>query len=189
MNDELTLLKERAATLGINHSPNIGIEALRKKVDAALNDEPEAPEAGEESGGKKAGKAAREETPQEARARIRNKMMTEEMALVRVRLANLNPQKADLQGEFVTFANKYLGTHTKFIPFGEATDNGYHIEKCLLGVLKERMFNQVKTKPGPNGTIEIHQKMVPEYAIEILPPLTKEELDQLARQQAAAQGL
>jgi Uma2 family endonuclease len=40
-----------------------------------------------------------------------------------------------------------------------------------------------------NGQIHHESKLVPEFAIEVLDPLTPEELAQLARQQMAAQGL
>ena len=39
--DELTALKERAKVLGITHSPNIGVEALRNKINAKLEAEPD----------------------------------------------------------------------------------------------------------------------------------------------------
>ena len=50
--DELELLKQRADTLGIKYSPNIGIDALKQKIEDKLagqkTSEPET-EAGEET--------------------------------------------------------------------------------------------------------------------------------------------
>lgn len=186
--DELATLKERAISMGIGFSNNIGVDALKTKINDHLN-------------GTKT--AAQDEAPKVDEplnqydlplnevtdpAILRERMYKENMYLVRCRITNLNPLKKDVTGEWVTVHNKFLGTVRKLIPFGESTDNGYHIPKILLEVLKERKFLSMKRKRGnENGTPE--QQWVKEFAIEELPPLTKEELEQLARQQAAARGM
>lgn len=183
MSDELTLLKERADVLGIQYKPNIGIEALKAKIAKVQNDETddddEAP----------AKPATPKLTEAQRAQQIREEQEAEHLALVRVRIANLNPLKAQVPGEIVTVGNGYLGMVSKFIPFGEATDNGYHIPKIIFEELKARRFNQVKVRKLESGGTEVMQRLVPEFAIEVLPPLTQQELDQLARMQAAAAGL
>lgn len=119
---------------------------------------------------------------------IREKIQREKMYLVRCRIYNLNPAKVDLPGEIITVQNKYLGTVRKFIPFGEATDNGYHIEKVLYDDLRARKFQQIQTKKI-RGQIVHETRLVSEYSIELLPNLTPEELRELATQQAAADRL
>lgn len=183
MNDELSQLKEQADVLGIPYKSNIGVEALKAKVaDALASSKPVEPEP--EPAPAKANGEARAETAQEARARIQK----EAMALVRVRIANLNPAKAHMKGEVITVGNKFTGAVSKYVSWGEDSDNGYHIPKIIFDELKARKFNSVRSVKGQNGTFHPVQRIVPEFSIEVLPPLTQEELDRLARTQAAAAG-
>lgn len=172
--EELAALKRKADILGVSYNGNIGVDTLRARINAKMDGE-KAPE--EEP-------VAEEEKPL-TKIQIREKLIKEKTALVRCRIANMNPAKAELHGEFITVANKFIGTITKFIPFGDATENGYHIPRVIYEDLKRRKFQQIKTK-RKNGNIELDNRMVSEYAIEILPPLTQEELDDLAAAQAAA---
>lgn len=183
--DELTVLKNRARLMGITYSPNIGVAALKAKIDAKLaetdegsNIDPEAPNPLETD----PPAPPKEETVQEIRARLRR----DEMRLIRCRITNLDPKKKDLPGEIYTIANEYLGTVRKFIPFGEQTDEGYHIPFCLFKMLRDRKFLHIRTIKGPNGTPAVKHEYVREFAIEELPPLTQAELDKLAATQAAA---
>lgn len=177
--DEMTLLKEQAKKLGISHSPNIGLDTLRSKIEAHLNGEPEVETA-----------VAANETAEERTRRIRNELQAEGLKLVRVRVTNMDPSKSELRGEILTVQNKYIGTVRKFVPYGEASEVGYHIPKVLYDMLKEKKFNQIKTRKGrdPREVI-VEQRMVNEFAIEVLPPLTQEELANLAAAQAAKAGL
>lgn len=184
--EELAALKARAGQMGIQFSPKIGLKTLRDKVNAALvsgdnsaaNAEPVADT-----------EEPKEETPLQRRTRIRAEQRKEQLKLVRVRIANLDPSKKDLPGEIFSVSNKYLGTIKKFIPFGEATDNGYHVPFILYNSLKDRKFLQKRTTRGPEGEIVLKTNWVPEFAMDVLPPLTEAELKQLANQQAAAVGL
>ncbi len=187
--NELDILKQKADLMGITYKANIGIEALRNKVNAKLagtedrTDENgnEIPDAAEVPPPKKLSKEEQEQV-------IRDDMRSNQMALVRVRISCLNPAKAQIKGEIITVANRYLGTVRKFVPFGEATDNGYHIPRVLLDELKSRKFNSISTKKGPNGQQLPVQRLVPEFAIEELEPLSQEELNKLAAAQMAAEG-
>jgi len=77
-----------------------------------------------------------------------------------------------------------------FIPYGEATDNGYHVPRFIYEQMKTRKFLQKRTKENlRNGNIEVKTNWVQEFALEELPPLTEKELAQLANQQRAAAGL
>ena len=176
---ELAALKERAKTMGLKVSPKIGLERLKAKIEAKLNP---STEEDVDPG---------EETEVQRKARIRKKQISEQMVLVRCRIANLNPSKRDLRGEIFTVANKYVGTVRKFIPYGEATDNGYHIPQILYEQLKTRKFLQVNTRNdrAAGNQIVVDQRWVPEFSIEVLPQLTQEELDKLAASQAAAGGV
>lgn len=176
---ELAALKERAKMMGLKLPPKIGLEKLKAKIEAKLN--PTVEEDVDPG----------EETEIQRKARIRKKQITEQMVLIRCRIANLNPSKRDLRGEIFTVANKYVGTVRKFIPYGEATDNGYHIPQIIYEQLKTRKFLQVNTRNdrSAGNQIVVDQRWVPEFSIEVLPQLTPEELDKLAASQAAAGGV
>lgn len=187
---ELDMLKDRARTLGVEFSGNIGVETLKKRIELKLSggSSDDADDEAEEETAEAPAAKARPKTKAEQEMELRENLRKEKMALVRCRIYNLNPGKRDLHGEIVTVRNRYLGTVRKFIPFGEATENGYHIPKIIYDDLKARQFQQIGTKQK-NGQIEVTKRMVPEYSIEVLPPLSKEELEELALKQAAAERL
>lgn len=165
--DELELLKQRADTMGIKYSPNIGVDTLKAKIE----------------------EAQAEPVKEQTLGQLRAEANLEEMKLIRVRIANMNPAKADLNGEIFTVANKIIGTVRKFVPYGEATDNGYHIPNVIYKQLLARKFQQVRVIQGKGGHTSVESKWVPEFSLEVLPQLTQEELNKLASQQAAATGL
>ena len=176
--DQLAMLKTKADTLGVTYSPNIGVDALREKINAKMNGEPEKKEESKVSEG------PREKTKME----LRQEAFLEATRLVRCRITCMNPSKADLPGEIFTVSNNVVGAIKRYIPYGEQVD-GWHVENMLLDMLKEKQFQQLRTKKGPNNQILPETKWVREYAIEELPPLTPEELKVLANKQAAAAGM
>lgn len=181
MPDELTVLKQRAKLMNISFSNNISLEKLRQKIaDAqegkASEPEQEEPEVNPLEDKKKA-------PVKETEAQMRQRIRLEQTRLIRVRIQNLDPKKKDLPGEIITVANEYMGTIRKFVPFGEATDNGYHIPYCIYEFLKNRKFLNIRVS---NKGKKIEQAWVREFAIEELPPLTQEDLDKLAAAQTAA---
>lgn len=191
MSEELTLLKERATSMGIAYSPNIGIESLKHKIQAKLD----APANEDDYDAEGALEAVYVKAQSKARSAgndlqaLREQQTTEQLKLVRLRITNLNPSKKDLQGEIFSVANAIVGTVTKFIPYGEVTDNGYHVPFILYTELEDRKFVSIKIRKAPNGQDVVEQRLVPEFALEVLPQLTKDELAKLAAQQAAAAGI
>lgn len=127
----------------------------------------------------------------EQQAQLRKQQRSEQLKLVRVRVACLNPAKKELQGEIITFSNRILGEVKKFVPFGEGTENGYHVPWCIYQVMKDRKFVQLRAKKAQNaaGIDTVTQKIVSEFSIEILPDLTKEEIATLAAAQAAGHSI
>jgi len=187
--DELTLLKEQADKLGITYKANIGLESLKAKIASKLAaDAGEQEEEEEDDDTPPAPAKPTKLSKSQADMIERQKQHNDQMKLVRCRIVNLNPAKKDLQGEIFSVQNRLLGTVRKFIPYGEATDNGYHIPHVLYTDLKDRQFVSIKRRKV-NGKEVIEQRLVKEFAIEVLEPLTDEELSQLAAQQAAAAGL
>ena len=178
------LLMQRARTMGISFSNNISEEALAEKINAKMNGESVPKE--EKSDLNPLAGDTQGAVPTHKKT-LRQRIVDEQMALVRVRITNMDPKKKDLRGEVITVANEYLGTVRKFVPFGEDTDEGYHIPKCILTVLQERRFLQIReVKDRKTGITRPETGWVREFAIEILNPLTPEELKQLATAQIAA---
>ncbi|UWJ04315.1 hypothetical protein [Escherichia phage vB_EcoS_Uz-1] len=183
MPSELEVLKQRATLMNIKFSNNISVEKLREKIEAAqAKDEPEVKEAAVNPLGEKQEAGVKKMT-------LGQKIRAEQTRLIRVRIQNLDPKKKDLPGEIITVANEYMGTVRKFVPFGEVTDNGYHIPYCIYEFLKERKFINITTRKGKNGLPDIRATEAREFSIEVLPPLTEAELAQLAQAQIAAGSL
>ena len=183
MPSELDVLKQRATLMNIKFSNNISVEKLREKIEAAqVKDEPEVKESAVNPLGEKQGAGVKKMT-------LGQKIRAEQTRLIRVRIQNLDPKKKDLPGEIITVANEYMGTVRKFVPFGEVTDNGYHIPYCIYEFLKERKFINITTRKGKNGLPDIRATEAREFSIEVLPPLTEAELAQLAQAQIAAGSL
>ena len=188
---ELDMLKSRAKLMGITFSNNIGLDALKTKIE-------EHKQASEAKTQTQAPAQTNEQQPevqtenQKKKAKtlsLRAHLQKEKMKLVRLRITNLDPKKKDLPGEILTTGNEYLGTVRKFVPFGEATDNGYHVPYCLFEMMRDRKFLSIKTRKGPKGQTIVEQQMVREFALEILPPLTEAELARLAAAQLSAGGV
>lgn len=177
--NELDLLKQRAKLIGVTFSNNISAETLREKIRAKLDGEVSKEESTEVN-------PLDEDKPATTET-LAQKMQREQMRLIRLRITNLDPKKKDVPGEIITVANRYLGTVRKYIPFGEVTDNGYHVPYCIYTELQSRQFLNIRTIKDPRtGTNRIETSLAREFALEILPPLTKEELERLATSQIAA---
>lgn len=180
--NELDILKFRAKQIGVKFREDIGIETLRKRIEDHLSGNKD--DGGEEGVTTQSPKKARESND----VLIRRHLQKEQMKLVRIRISNLDPKKRDIPGEIISVSNHYLGTVKKYVPYGEHSEEGYHVEKCLYTFLKNRRFLSIRTvkdKNSPTG-VRIQSDWVPEYSIEVLPDLTQKELDRLAAKQAAA---
>lgn len=161
--EEFALLKERAEKIGLKVGPNISLETLRQKVNTALS----------------------KETPESKRAAVRKAIRDEELKLVRIRLSVMNPAKKTWRGEIFTFANAEVGTVKKFVPFDpKFYTNGYHVPNCIYKMLRDKKFLNIYTKES-GSKITVQKDLVNEFSISVLPPLTKEELLELANAQAA----
>lgn len=176
--DELTLLKRRADKLGVPYSNNIGLETLKERVAKAMegNKEPEAQEEDEVESTDKV----------QSLVELRAEKRKEAMKLVRIRYTNMNSRKKDVPGEFFTVANAIVGTIKRYVPYGEAAENGWHVENAIYKMMKRRTFTTTVTKRDDKGrpyNTSVERK---EFAIEVLDPLTKEELEQLAKDQRAS---
>lgn len=187
--DELTLLKERAKVMGIPFSNNISLETLRKRVADKMEGKDEAPEINALTGNPEIAQAmAAKPLNQKANAvALRKLMYAQQMRQVRVRITNMDPKKKDLPGEIWTLANEYLGTVRKFVPYGEQTDDGFHIPYCLYRLLDSKRFLHIRdVKDRTTGIVRQDKVWAKEFSLDVLPTLTQAELDRLAAAQAAA---
>lgn len=187
--DELTLLKERAKVMGIPFSNNISLETLRKRVSDKMEGKDEAPEVNALTGDPEIARAmAAKPLNQKANAvALRKLVYAKQMRQVRVRITNMDPKKKDLPGEIWTVANEYLGTVRKFVPYGEQTDDGFHIPYCLYRLLDSKRFLHIRdVKDRTTGIVRQDKVWAKEFSLDVLPTLTQGELDRLAAAQAAA---
>ena len=74
------------------------------------------------------------------------------------------------------------------MPFGEQTENGYHVPYCIYQMLKDRKFLHIRTIKTREGE-RTETSYVPEFALEVLPQLTPIDLQKLATAQTAAGNL
>ena len=177
--DELDALKARANLLGVKFHPSISLEKLREKVNAAVTSD------GAATSEEEAKDPA--EPKQETIGEKRKRLKTEALKLVRIRLTCLNPAKKEWEGEIITVGNSLIGTVKKFVPFN--ADDGWHVPHVIYQHLKERQCQIFQTATDARGNKVRKGKLIKEFAIEVLPPLTKEELDELARRQAMAKAI
>lgn len=168
--NELETLKERATLMGIEFHPSIGLEKLKTKVNAVINGEPKEQE--DQPVNLRATKLA---AVAEARA--------EAGKLIRVNVVCMNPAKKEWPGEIFSVGNTNIGTFKKFVQFN--TTEGYHIPKIIYELMRTKKFQIFKTERTVNGVAKRVGHLASEFAIEVLDQLTKEELADLAKAQAA----
>ena len=164
---ELDSLRARADQLGIDYRHNTGVAKLRNLVNQALSPAVES-----------APKIAAKKTETQLVAEARD----EAGKLIRIRITCMNPNKKNWEGEIFSVGSAKLGTFKKFVPF-DAPD-GWHVPNIIYNMIKERKCSVFHTSTSPSGAKTRKSKLVPEFSIEILSPLTPEELRNLTRQQA-----
>ena len=180
--DELTILKERATKLGISFRANIGIDSLKEKIAAAMSDTPE--ETKEETIATPADNKG--DVPVESKMAMQARLRKEANKLIRVRITCMNQNKKDWEGEMFTVSNSLVGTLKRYVPFDNS--EGWHVPQMMLNMIKERKFQSFSTKKV-NGVKIREGKVVPEFSVEIMEPLNKEDLNKLADRQAQANSI
>ena len=164
---EMEALKAQADALGIKYKSNITAKTLSERIaEATAETEKEA-----------------EEAPLDVNA-VRLQKKQEQTRLRRVRITCMNPAKREREGDVIKCGNDLVGSLTRYVPFNVE----WHVPQMMLNVMKAKVFPQfytVKLKEGGNTR---KHRLVPEYAIEILPELSEAELKALAQRQAMASG-
>lgn len=181
--DALSTLKARADLMGISYHPSIGVEKLREKIAAKLDGKQEPEEAPAAKKEKKAAAVQEEETEGQRQSRLKK----EANELIRVRIQCMNPAKSEWEGEIFSIGNSLVGTIKKYIPFN--ADEGWHVPRMLLDMIKERQCQVFVTTTDSRGNKVRKGKLIKEFNIEYLDPLTPAELQELARRQAMARSV
>lgn len=180
MPDELTLLKNRAKMLGIKFHPSSGIDVMKEKIKQHMSGEKAVEPVKEPEVVEPVLVPVRERT----KADIRQEQFNAANKLVRVEISCMNPNKKEWQGEIFAVSNGVIGTIKKFVAFNVP----YHVPQAILNMIEERkcqIFHNVKDSKG--NTIR-KGKLIREFAINKLDPLTPSELKSLAAKQAASAG-
>ena len=113
--EERRALRAELLKLGINSSPNASVHTLRAKLAQAQSqsdpkvEESSAPKVEESSS------VAPSPAPLPSRADALEKAKKDALKLIRLRIQNVNPAKADLHGEIFTFANEVIGKVSKYV--------------------------------------------------------------------------
>lgn len=167
---ELESLKARADLLGVSYHPSIGADKLRAKIaEATANREDQT-----------SNEEVKVEEETIAQRRLRKKREASE--LVRIRVTCMNPAKNEWEGEIITAGNSLVGTFKKFVPFN--AEDGWHVPRIIYNQLKNRQCQVFTTVKDSRGNKVRKGKLIKEFAIEELPPLSAIELKELAQVQA-----
>lgn len=192
MPSELDLLKERASRMGLTFHPSIGVGKLNDKIKAHTTSEKrkatidakkDTPAPVKEHGRLDLSKPERIiETKSEREKRIRSEALRQ----VRVRVACMNPNKKNWTGEILKISNSIVAPPKQFVPFDN--DEGWHIPYMLYLHLKERQCQVFVAGKGRNGQATAKAKLIREFSVELMDPLTPAEMKALAQRQAMASG-
>lgn len=155
---ELDLLKEQLTERGIKFKANATKATLEKLL----------------------AKAEEEETKEEENQEL-EKQQDDALKLVCVIITANDPIKQQMGQEYFASGNSMVGTVARIIPFGER----WLIENILLNSIKEKQYQMFITKRNAKGEEYVETKLVPAYQVTELPLPSKEELEELARNQQA----
>lgn len=162
--EDLKTLKDRADMMGIKYSPNIAYETLQSRIHEKLEEDAKPDETKEEKPTKNTAVEARKKATK----------------LVRCIVYCKNPNKKDLQGEYISAGNAKIGFIKKYVLFNEP----YHLPQMIVNYLKEKKYQRIWTKKV-DGKEVIKNKNVKEYDIEYLDNLTEKELADMKQRQIA----
>ena len=165
--DELTALKARADMMGVKYHPSISLEKLKEKITAHMN--------------------AGEDKPVAEPEMDRAALQKSASELMRIRVTCMNPAKKEWEGEIFTVGNAVVGTFKKYVPFN--ADEGWHVPRIIYEQLKDRECQVFTTVRDSRGNSTRKGKLIKEFAIEVLPNLTEEEIKELAQRQAMAKSV
>lgn len=168
--------KERANLLGITYPVNITTPKLQELVQKTMA----------ENDAKQSATGTRGITRIEKLAPEVIKAQDDALALVRFKLTVLDPNKSSLSGMIFSVGNDNIAPVKRTIPFNTEV---WHAERIIVDYMKGMKYQQLKSKWNDrmkaNFDDPASAKLMPCFHIEELPPLTEEELRELAEVQMA----
>ena len=184
--NELDTLKARAKQLNIAFSANIGLDTLKAKVNAVLNDEPVPVADAHKQAASNSSEVAMNPgdyvQPKENTIQRNQRLRREANRLLRVNVMNRNPAMKDYEGDWYCVGNSIVGDIRKFVQYD--TEEGFHVPYMIYLHLKEKEYQVfVKSKDSKGREVK-RAKNVKELSVELLDPLTDEEIDELVTRQA-----
>ena len=156
-------LKAQADEMGLKYNGNISATTLQERINQALAVDDEVVEVPVK--------------PTNPVAEMRKQATR----LLRVTITPMDVLKRDYRGEFFEISNRVLKVK-RFIPYGVPT----HIEAVLLTEIRNRKFRMTIPATRESGA---ESRLVTAYAIQELPPLTEQELKNLAKAQQARNSI
>ena len=213
---EVSVVREMANELDISFSGNSGIETIKGKIVAKLNEAPaETPDVEPKQDATPSFLSEGADEPIEVAKAVvkpagptveellemdptkvadpvlrRQVVRAQGLKLRRISIMNNDPSEADIPSVLVTIVNKYLGKVSKLVPFGEGSENGYHVPQVVYDYLKAQKFVLRRKKKGTSfGVPQYSNHMIKKYTITDLPDLTPAEIKNLADRQIATQAI
>lgn len=207
-------LRSIADQLDVSYSGNTGVDRLRQNIMHVLDLEPETEFDENDPVMKAMLDQSKKETKQETKPKSvlelsksvqaqlnpndkkyseverRAIVRAKALRLHRVKITNLDPNDSALMGQIITVYNKYTGKVSKYIPFGDENEMGYHVPEILLNELRGRTFVQRKEvrhrgQANAFGVKQYKTVQMKKFNIEVLDPLTPQELQSLGQDQKA----
>lgn len=174
-------LVAKATMLGVEFHPKLSSDKLAERIREHV-----AKEAAPKTDLTKLVVEAKEPTKAEVKAeketdlQKRLRLKREASELVRIILTCKNPLKADHGGQVFSVGNSNIGHFTKYVPF--ENQEGWHVPRIILQLIKDSEYqHHYKDPKNPNVTLS---KRAKEFVVDILDPLTTQELHDLAQRQA-----
>ena len=194
MSTERKYLEEQAKELGVEFRPNISDKKLQERVDEKLlettisehtiSEEDKTEEYTGPTPEQISNARNGMNTLPESMANRRQRLYNDAARQVRIRVTCMNPNKSSYAGEFITAGNSIVGTFKKYVQYN--AENGYHVPYIIYQYLKEKEYQMFYTVTDKHGNDSRKGKLVKEFAIEVMAPLTEEERKELGAAQAAS---
>ncbi|AGI61810.1 hypothetical protein HYP07_gp032 [Vibrio phage JSF3] len=167
--EELVRIKEQLTMMKVKFHHNANLETLKKLLAEALEPKEEVKESTNVV--KKTAKQIREEA----------------MKLVRCNVICHDPMRKSRKGEFITVGNSIIGTFRVFVPYNGTQDVVWHIPRIVVDILKRKtcIKNVRQVDKGHQHSTLDDVQIGKAFDIVELPPLTPEELKELAETQKA----
>lgn len=186
--DRLTLLKERADTMGIKYHHKANADTISNLIEKALGESEKTDNTTTDT--PSAVQTAdillsnNEHIPQEYKplneGQRKSELLKQARKNVRCIVTCHNPAKSSSTGEFHTVANGIVPKITTMVQYNVET----HVPQIILNMLRERTYEQFYTyKEEKTGDNLRRSRTIKEYSIQVLDPLTEKELQVIRERQ------